>query len=296
MTAMLIVALAASAAIVLLGRVDRWIERVAIGRDKAQARELAHAGIAYGRAVLLADASTSAIDTLDEDWARVLPPLRLDGHLVSGRIEDLQGRFNLNNLRRNDGSIDEAALTAYRRLLASLGMPEMLADTLADWLDADDNPRAAGLESSGYRKLGAENGSLNRPLPHLATLSRVHGYTPALIERLLPFVCALSGIQPVNLNTASAEVLAAVQPSLGLAAARALIRSRQGSHFRDAADFQQALGDSSLPPPLVPVATNSRHFVVHVEVAAGLARSRFSALVQRIENGRRTRILWQSQQ
>ncbi len=40
------------------------------------------------------------VDTLQEDWATIPPSLPVEGGSISGRIEDLQGRFNLNNLLR----------------------------------------------------------------------------------------------------------------------------------------------------------------------------------------------------
>lgn len=293
-TAMLIVALAAATASLLLGRMEGWIDRVALSRDKAQAAELARAGVAYARAVLAADAAASAIDALDEDWARVLPPLRHESAEVSGRIDDAQGRFNLNNLRRDDGRIDEAALTAYRRLLAVLGLPDELADTLADWLDADDSARAAGAEADYYLAQGGPAGAAGRPLEHLAGLGRVKGYTPRNVERLQAFVIALAGSQPVNLNTAPPELLSALQPGLGLAAARALAASRNAVHFRDADDFRKRLPADNLPAPLLPVATASQHFLINIEVGNGQARSRIASLVGRQSAGDASRILWQS--
>ncbi len=291
-TAILIVALAASAAILLLGRIDHWIERVALTRDKAQALELARAGIDYARAVLAYDARRSSVDTLEEDWARVLPPMRSEESEVSGYIEDLQGRLNLNNLRRNDGAIDEQALSAYQRLLGLLGLPEALADTLADWLDADDSPRAAGAEAAYYQGLGTPTQCANRPLDNVSNLLRVKGYNARLIARLEPFVAVLPELQPVNVNTAPAEVIAAIQPGLGLASATALLRTRQGVFFRDLADFQNRLPEKSLPPVLVPAGASSQHFLIHMQVQTGNSRSRARALVHRTRDGNRPRILW----
>lgn len=294
-TALLVIALAAATASLLLLRMERWIDRVALTRDKSQASELARSGIAYARAILAADAASSAVDALGEDWARELPPLRHEGAEVSGRISDAQGRFNLNNLRHETGVIDEQALAAYRRLLATLGLAEALADTLADWLDADDSLRADGAEAAYYRSQGS-TGSAGRPLEHLAGLGRIKGYTPATVDRLQPFVTALAGRQEINVNTAPAEVLTAIQPGLGVAAARALVRSRQSLHFLDTSDFRKRLADDSLPPPLLPIATTSQHFLIEVEVLSGQARSRIASLVRRQHDQRNSRILWQTLQ
>lgn len=291
-TAILIVAMAASTALLLLGRIDQWIAQVAVSRDKAQALELARAGVDYARVILAADARMSSVDTLEEDWARVLPPIRGEESEVNGHIEDLQGRFNLNSLRLSNGMIDERALAAYQRLLALLGLPEALADTLADWLDANDSPRAAGGEASYYQALEPPLLCANRPLEHMSNLFRVKGYDARLIARLAPHATVLPESQALNLNTATAEVMAAIQPGLGLGAAVALIRTRQGQHFRDLADFQNRLPEKDLPAPLVLAGTSSQFFFIQMQVQTGNSHSRLGAVVQRLADGRRPRMLW----
>lgn len=293
-TALLIVGLVASLSTNLLARMNDWIEELGIARDKAQATELAGNGIAYARQLLIADAAYSAIDSLDEDWARALPPLRHEGATVNGRISDIQGRFNLNNLRHASGAVDEQARDAYQRLLIALGLPVELADTLADWLDADDSRRAGGAEAGDYAAAGSDASGSGRPLTSVGELSRIRGYSPAVIARLQPHVCVLAGRQPINLNTASPEVLSAIQPGLSLSAARVLAAGRRGLPFRDSSDFRTRLADPGLPGSLLPVATSSKHFLIDIEVDRDLARSRVSALLQRSDDGSRPRILWQS--
>jgi hypothetical protein len=49
-------------------------------------------------------------DNLGEIWATELPPLPVDGGTIQGKLEDLQGRFNLNSLIDNRGRPDPIAL------------------------------------------------------------------------------------------------------------------------------------------------------------------------------------------
>jgi general secretion pathway protein K len=55
-------------------------------------------------------------DHLGEQWAIELPPLPVDGGTITGRLEDLQGRFNLNNLIGADGG--EKVACAVERLVS----------------------------------------------------------------------------------------------------------------------------------------------------------------------------------
>ncbi len=275
--AILVTALAATSAIALLSRTDQWIERLAGSRDKAQAYTMARAGLAYAQAILAADGRAGALDTLDEDWARQLPPLRYEDSEVAGRIEDVQGRFNLNNLRRSNGQIDPQPLLAYRRLLALLGLPDALADSLAAALGG-----AASEAGSG------------RPLEHPAQLAGIAGYDAANLRRLQDFVSVLPEAQAVNINTAAPEVLAAVQPGLSLGAARALAGQRRQQPFRDQGDFQNRLPAPNLPAPLLPLTGASRHFLIHVEVRTGRSRSRLDSLIRRASERGPVHIYWQS--
>ena len=281
---MLIVALAAATAMALLGSVQDWIDRVGARDDKSRTTELARVAIDHARALLLLDVRRGGVDSLDDDWARTLPPLRHEDAEVAGRIVDAQGRLNLNNLRRPDGLIDERALSAYRRLLVSIGfdpaLADRLADTLADALDADDSPRAGGAERDHYAGLGRDF-PRNRPLEQMTALGDVAGYTPDIVATIDAHVTVLPGQQPVNINTASAEVLSALQPGLSLDQAQAIVVTRRTLYFRDAADFTQRLPVSGLPPPLVPIAGNSQHFDIRVDVRGTRARTAGRALVHR---------------
>jgi len=275
--AILVTALAAASAISLLSRTDHWIERLAGSRDKAQAYTMARAGLAYAQAILAADGRAGSLDTFTEDWARQLPPLRYEESEVAGRIEDMQGHFNLNNLRRSNGQLDPQALRAYRRLLALLGLADGLADNLAATLGG--NEKTAGL---------------TRPLDHPAQLRAIAGYSAENMRRLQDFVSVLPGQQAVNINTAPPEVLAAVQPGLSLGAARALAGQRLQQPFRDQGDFQNRLPEPNLPAPLLPLTGASRHFLIHVEVRTGRSRSRVDTLISRASERGPVHIYWQS--
>lgn len=292
--ALLVCALAAALATALLARTDDWIEQVASSRDRAQALELARGGIDYARVILTDDGRRSIVDTLDEDWARVLPPIGVDGAELSGWIEDQQGRWNLNNLLK-EGAIDAEALAVYRRLLAALGLPAALADTLADWLDGDEDTRPGGAESAYYLSLRTPYPAANRPLEHVSNLLRVKGYDAAMLRRLASFVTVLPGRQPVNVNTAPAEVLHALHPGLSLADARQLVAARQTAHFRDVADFRKRLEDGDAGRAAADISVASRFFLARATVRLGGARVAVSSLLAR-DGADKPTILWQSLQ
>lgn len=276
-TALLTMALATLIATHLLDRTQLALTSVASQHDYAQAQAMADSGVDYARSVLARDARASSIDHTGEAWATPLPPMKIESGEVGGVIEDLQGRWNLNNLTQGNGQPNPAALAVYRRLLLQLGLAANLADHLVAWMGAaqPDNRQASALPGAFYR-----------PLTDPGNLSSVPGYDRASIERLRPYVMTVAGSQPVNVNTASALVLAALVPELALDAAESLVQARRRVPFRDVADFL-----ARLPPrtdgsadTTMPVGVTSQHFGVRVSARVGSARATRYAILRRAGN------------
>ena len=196
--------------------------------------------------MLLEDSRRNAHDSLAEDWARPVVGLQVGQGRLSGRLIDLNGRLNLNDLLDGQGAVDPLQRARFRRLLALLDLPQDLSESLLDWLDADSRPRAGGGEDGTYAGLGYR--TANAPLQALAELSRVRGYTPEVVQRLRPHVAVLPRGRPLNVNTASAEVLRAVVPQLGADLAASLQQEMAQGGFPALADFIRRLQELGVPP------------------------------------------------
>lgn len=282
--AMGVVALAAIAAAAMLASQSTWSRYAALGAEHDQAKALVHAGVDWGRAVLRDDRRMSSADHLGEPWALRLPPVPVDNGELAGRIDDAQGAFNLNNLAVK-GVVSATHVEQFRRLLLVLDLPDALAASLADWIDADNEPQPQGGAEDGYYQSQQPPGlAANRALTDVAELALVRGYDAAVRARLQPFVAALPGFTPVNVNTAAPEVLVAVVQGLDLDAARALVAQRERAYFQTFAAFR-----AQLPPGAVAggndIATASQYFLASVRVTIGSAEARGSALLNRTAAG-----------
>ena len=254
--AMGVVALAALAATAMMVSQSTWSRRVELAAGHAQAQLLIQAGLDWARAVLSDDRRASNVDHPGEPWALRLPPIPVENGILAGRIEDEQGKFNLNNLPRG-GKVNPAQLAHFRRLLSILALPPALAGALAERIDAD-----------------------SRPLTDVAELALVRGFDDNVRARLRPFVTALPRFTAVNANTASPEVLAAVVEGLGLDDARAVVAQRERAYFRNFSDFF-----GQLPPGLIVptenISASSDYFIATMRVTVGGAQARGSALLAR---------------
>ena len=292
--AMSVVALAAVATTAMMTTQSTWTRESELEVDHAQAQILIQAGVDWGRAVLGDDRRLSNVDHLKEPWALRLPPMPVDNGELAGYIEDQQGAFNLNNLVRG-GKISVVQLERFRKLLKTLDLPTALAQSLADWIDADNDLQPnGGAEDNYYLSLEAPYLTANRPLTDVSELALVRGYNDQVRERLGPFVSALPENTAVNVNTASPEVLSAVIEGLDLDAARALVAQRDRTYFRDMSDFSSRL------PRGIEIASNdlrvsSSYFVARVRVTIGPAEARGMALLVRSDIGWPT-IVWRKYQ
>ena len=261
LVAMLVVAIAALAASSFMFRSRVEWRRLENLTRMDQAHWVLRAAQLWGAAVLLDDARHSSVDHLGELWATQLPPVEAEGYRVSGGMEDLEGRFNLNNLVSN-GQIDNQQLAVFVRLLRTLHLPEILAVAVADWMDADDIPsNTDSVESAYYQSLSTPYRAANHPLINVNELLGVKGVDRNILTVLRPYVTALPTRTPINVNTASPEVLAALVEGLSSEEAYTMAAKRERVYYRNFEDFQQAL-PNGMTAPAYGVSVSSQYFLV----------------------------------
>lgn len=291
---LLIVALATSLAAFMATQQRLWQRQVESQFDHTQARRVGTAAIDWACAILADDARTSSVDHEKEIWAMRLPAMPVENGEVTGVIEDRQGLFNLNNLVRN-GATSLSDVAQFQRLLRALDLPEELATTLSDWMDADSETQyPGGAEDVYYLALLRPYRAANRPLTEIGELSLVKGLDSRIIERLRPFVSILPQTGAINVNFAPPEVLAAVAENMSMADARTLVQQRSGRPFKDMADFKQRLPHKGIQVTDANIAVSSQFFMVTGRAKIGRAQVTTQVLLQRV--GGWPTVVWQSVQ
>ena len=269
LAAMLTVTLVATLAAAALWQQWRAVEVEAAERARVQSTWLLTGALDWARLILRQDAITGGADHLAEPWAVPLNEARLSTFLsmdsssadadrdafLSGQITDLQGRMNLTNLIE-DGKLSLPASQALARLFDQLGLPPGDLNLLTQGLLA-----ASQITKEG-QKPNPQSPLLPRTIDQLTWL----GVSPATATALRPFATFLPERTPINLNTASAEVIQATVPGLDRALATRLVSERERAHFSnlaDAARLAPVLADSGAGAQL---AVNSRFFEVRGRV------------------------------
>ena len=296
-TALLVVSLATVAAVAMAERFQLDMRRSANLLNGEQAYAYAVAAEDWAYVILRRDRSESQHDSLDEDWSTSLPPIPVEGGFVIGHIEDLQGRFNVNNLIlavSGSGAGAKAKTSAapnvssttpdldyYKRLLEALDLEPTLATALLDWLDGDiDVTLPDGAEDDEYLRADLPYRAANRPMVDISELRLVKGYTPEVLAKLEPYITALPVATTINVNTASPVVLQALHAELEPSDVEQLIEVREEEPFTDKAAFlaHNALAGLDLA---IGVDVKSDWFNVQTDVSVGRGRARLESRIVR---------------
>jgi general secretion pathway protein K len=257
----------------------------------------------WTRLILREDAISAqgaAADHLGEPWALPVQESKLSTFLsqdqqwregdaevfLSGQITDAQSRMNVMNLIE-DGQISPPALARFAALFERLGLPLVELQTLARQLQASLQASRASQVSPNSDTSGQGPAAL---LPQQTAQLVWLGLSPGTLAALQAHIIVLPEATPVNLNTASAEVLSAVLPGLDLASARQAVTQRQRGHWASLNAAQEALGSSGRLLDEKQHSVQSRYFEVQGRMRIDNVVQQETALVRR--DGGQVRMLW----
>jgi general secretion pathway protein K len=288
-TAMLIAALAAMVATDLGWDNTLDVRRTTVLLQRDQAMQIALGAESWVIGILHQDLEDTQTDHLGEIWAQELPGLPIEGGEVSGRIVDLQGRFNVNNLISESGEVQPEALEQFRRLLAALELDPKLAGVTADWLDADQEPQFPdGAEDPAYTAVMPPYRTPNRMLTSVSELAALEGMTKEMFDLLAPHVTALPGRTTLNANTATPAVLQSLDESLTESDVQSLLAERADGGF---ANVQTAFSSLVGPDVVNSIGDATNYFQLQVLVEIGDVRVTLYSLLLRTPQGSVTPIL-----
>ncbi|WP_176158363.1 type II secretion system minor pseudopilin GspK [Burkholderia multivorans] len=246
-----------------------------------------------------------------------------DDTYISGSIEDAQAKFNLRNLIASPApgvlQLNVAQLAAFQRLLTTLGydgafakrialqvraglmhsatrfqLPTLPGGGMAPTAPVMGGDTQAGGFTDDPGLADGERGPAPLTMTSVDSLLDVDGVTPEMVARLRPFVTVLPTTTPVNMNTAPAEVIAALVPGMSVSSAQALVSRRETVFFRNVGDVQLALRGAGAPGVQLDASlidVNSSYFVVHGRIQHDRAEVDRTSLVYRDPTTHSTRVV-----
>lgn len=234
---------------------------------------------------------SSESDHLGEAWAVEIEPLPIDGGFIVGRISDLQGLFNLNNLIDPSGETDEVMFEQFQRLLNLVDIDESLAGAVVDWIDPDSEPKFPfGGEDDLYSRSDPQYRVANGMITTPSELMAISGIDAEMYARIAPYVTALPRGTRLNVNTAPQVVLASLSDDIDMGLAGSLIDERGDGAFASVQNSFEGLVSEEMLPRIDGV---SEHFLLAGQVTIGDTTLTINSVLQRHESGR-TRTLFRS--
>ncbi len=251
--------------------------------DQDRAYMLALAGEDTARGWLIRDIEQNQVDNLNEMEISRIPRTPFEGGFISGWAEDMQGRFNLNNLLQQDGNVDPLAKKRFSQLLDLVGLNAYAVDAVIDWIDQNGDELANGAEDSYYASLGYSAANRRFTSPSELALVKDIGYKG--YQALAPYVSALPERTAINVNTAPDVVLAALVKDFTKEDGEDLVEARDPSPpnegFTSLDDFMQLakLAGTDIEETDLDIA--SSYFLVTVNTEWGRARTQLYSLLKR---------------
>ncbi len=236
LTVLLILTLMTSLVVYLIEDEYLAVRRISNHRDYEQLYQMMVGNEQWAAKVLERDMKTNKTDHLNEVWNNLLPETKVNDGSMRAVVVDMQGRFNLNNLKKKN----DAWYAVFQRLLRVLELDESLADAVVDWIDEDQSVSGTrSAEDPEYLLKNPSYRSANRILGSVGELIWVEGFDEQSITLLAPYVSALPASEmKININTAANPVLRALTKDiLSESAAEVLVAGRGETGYENIDDF-----------------------------------------------------------
>lgn len=306
------------------------IRRLTNQKIMEQGYSVLYSAVDFGRAALATSASSQSYDALSDLWAQPIPKTKVvDGIEMGGYVIDEQSKFNINDLVIS-GMVNKSLVKQFATLLGYLNIPPGIADDIAVYI-ADPRYEQSimdqyTLSNPAYRPAG-------RGLVDLSELLLVQGVNPNWLYKLDKYVTVIpqsvnyqqqnelesqtqlespstnGGVfdngdvgLPVNINTASAEVISS-RSGISLSLAQVIVATRATKPFKNIADINSFMQENGIIQDgstsksdmhLGNLTTQSKYFTIHVQVEHADYQFNWLALVFRPDrNGQWPTILWQ---
>ncbi|EPF83491.1 type II secretion system protein K [Acinetobacter gyllenbergii] len=291
LTILVMVALATILAATIAKRQTNTSENTGYLMRQNQSLLYAKSAEAFFSELLIQDSDNGGtIDHLQENWAKPMPPFPVEDGLVSGRLIDESGKFNLNNLVKADGNqVDDLARRWFEKLLQRVGLPAELSQAVIDWQDSNEEVTGAmGAESSYYQGLDPAYLVPNTKFHSVEELKLVRGFEGKNYDLIKPYVTALPEQTKVNINTAPALLLASIDPTVDVKTVEQELKRKQAelTYFNNVEDLWKlsvfsGIEQQNKTDAAALLDIKSNYFTAQIEVVLSERKRQFSSALVR---------------
>ena len=238
-------------------KLNLQIKRTGQSLFLSQAQVYIDGTIDFAKIGLALDAEDNKTDHLYEVWNQFVSNPVPDGPVIDGKLNDLQGRFNLNWLS-TDAKERAQALKGFKRLLTLLDINEAdrIATELYQWFDKD-----SGIDYD-YAEETLPYAPSFHTMADVSELMLLKSVDKEQYDKLLPYVSALPADSELNINTAPEEVIMSIASFINKDFADQAIKDRGEKGFSSVSDFnnRDIFKDNKSAGIYIPNLTVSSHW------------------------------------
>lgn len=243
---MLVIFVFALVSILAVGMYNRqhiFVQTAGNVMAQAQAYQYALASEIFGKRLLKADWDEDKdkgemVDDLEQVKNSILLPV--EEAFLEAQFNDVQGKLNVNDLVTLAGNVNPIMKERFQKLFKRLAIETIKVDAIIDWLDENQDPEGfEGVEDGEYLSLDPPYRNAGQSLRDISELRLLPNVSIEDFQKLLPHVTVLPmGRSPINVNTASEEVLQSLTGTLSDAQAKTLAEQRLEKPWKDVDSFK----------------------------------------------------------
>ncbi len=290
--ALFIVALVATMSYTMMSRLARDTRRTSLIVHDVQAELYADGSVIWAKDTLHNNWVKKKNDKLVDQLPIQSPVNEVNGYSITSTIRDAQGRFNINNVSKQDWQNE------FIRLMRMV-YPKISQEDAAGVMRATADWITPGNRDNEYARYYEGLPQPYRPAHQLMVdpgeLRLVKGVTPELYAALKPYLTALPTITPINVLTAEPAVLALLSPEMTLETAKSIHDLVTANPPLNIAAFKSLDIIKNHPINDAHATLTSQNFLVETDVGIEHQHILLYTLLQRDTTGKANVIvLWQN--
>ena len=223
-TALIVTSVIATIATSLLVSYKNTFEKVVMDENYGRGLNYAMFAENFSREILNIDRKKNSYDYYDKNeiWSQTLSQVPIDNAVVSGELEELNGKININNLYigKTKDQKSLARQQTFKRIIIklfnNLNIDKLQAthivNSIIDWIDEDEYiTQPGGAEDDAYNNLDASFRTPNFYMGDISEIKLLPTMTQAIWDKIKDcFIALPTSFTPININTAPQAIITAL--------------------------------------------------------------------------------------
>lgn len=173
--------------------------------------------------------------------------------VLSGALYDLQARYNVNNLTNRKAMMGFVNLIGATMHQVTEAEKTQLTLAVSDWITPYDLARGKDNYLSYYMSQSPPYYPSHQLMSSQSELRLVKNVSAPIYLALEPFICALPESTPININTASKQVLKSLSSSITDTQLNELLKQRKEHGIKDLKKIEALLKKLNIAPEQITV-------------------------------------------